>query len=132
MNEVVGDCQEWSGYRNKAGYGVVHLVGKGPVLAHRLAWALHNGEDPAGLVVRHNCHNPPCVNPEHLASGTLQDNSDDMVRAGRQAAKLTASDVLAIRMRRDTGEKCVALAKEYGVTHSIISRIHTRGIWKHV
>lgn len=34
-------------------------------------------------IVRHTCHNPPCIESEHLIAGTLMDNSQDMLKAGR-------------------------------------------------
>lgn len=39
-----------------------------------------------GLVARHSCHNPTCINIRHLSPGTPADNSRDMVEAGRSLA----------------------------------------------
>ena len=39
------------------------------------------------VVVRHTCHNRQCVNPEHLAIGTPQDNNLDTIQAGRRPAR---------------------------------------------
>jgi hypothetical protein len=75
-------CQPYDGRLTKDGYGRVCL-GKGWVLAHRFAYALHYGVDPAGKVVMHMCDNPPCVNPEHLRLGTQTDNVRDMESKGR-------------------------------------------------
>lgn len=77
------ECWPWTGFRDKDGYGSFRAA-KGNQRAHRISYAMHNPDQPIdGLVVRHTCHNPPCVNPAHLLHGTHQDNVDDRVRAGR-------------------------------------------------
>lgn len=76
------DCQEWDGYRSAAGYGRVQVDHK-EWLAHRLVWTQANGPIPEGLVVRHRCDNPPCVNLEHLELGTQKENGQDMVERNR-------------------------------------------------
>lgn len=73
-------CTEWEGTRDSAGYGITRTGGR----AHRLAWITANeSEIPIGMVVRHTCDNPPCVNPEHLILGTEADNVRDMIDRGR-------------------------------------------------
>lgn len=74
------DCWEWQANKDK-GYGKIGINGKS-VLAHRFSYLMFNG-DPTGLVVRHTCDNPGCVNPSHLMLGTCADNSRDMVERGR-------------------------------------------------
>lgn len=88
-----------------------------------------------GLVVRHKCDNPRCINPEHLELGTVQDNIDDRVKRGRgnnpagadsHRAKLTAEEVAQIRAAYIPRHKLFggrALAKLYGVAPSVISMI---------
>lgn len=73
-------CWLWLGHiRGQWGHG-----GFDRTAAHRFSWALHNGGYPdAGLVVRHKCDNPVCVNPKHLEVGTQKDNVADMVDRGR-------------------------------------------------
>jgi hypothetical protein len=75
-------CQEFIGARISSGYGAVRF-GRATVLAHRLAYAMHYGVDPAGKFVCHRCDNPPCVNPEHLFLGSPRDNVIDMHKKGR-------------------------------------------------
>jgi hypothetical protein len=80
-------CWVWIGTRNKQGYGVVGLFVDGRpigITAPRLQWMHHHGEIPAGLVIRHTCDNPPCINPDHLLCGTYRDNHHDMRSKGRQ------------------------------------------------
>jgi hypothetical protein len=54
-----------------------------------VAYAALTGPIPDGSDVRHDCDNPPCVNPDHLRTGTRSDNMQDCVQRGRnpQAAK---------------------------------------------
>lgn len=151
------DCWEWSGQRNENGYGRFKSGGtKGP--AHRFAYELINGPIPIGLIIRHTCDNPPCVNPHHLLVGTAADNSRDMVERGRSIlgrrwksghtktaghpnfmpgslnplAKLSAADIPVIRKRCRSGEMKLTVAASYGVVPGAISDI-MRGItWRWV
>lgn len=62
-------CWEWQGIKTK-GYGVLKHAGQ-RVYAHRHSLAM-SGVDVSGRMVDHLCHNPPCVNPDHLR---LADNA---------------------------------------------------------
>lgn len=53
---------------------------------NRLSLEAFKGPIPAGLCACHTCHNPMCVNPEHLYAGTKKQNTQDMMRAGRHGA----------------------------------------------
>lgn len=75
------DSQCWPMPNNK-GYGMVRVDGRLDT-AHRVAYSITKGEIPEGLVVRHDCDNPPCFNPAHLFVGTHQDNVDDKEKKGR-------------------------------------------------
>jgi len=134
IREMSG-CWEWSGYKNKQGYGQIKLNGKS-VWAHRAAYEIGHGNDPSGLVVRHKCDNPSCCNPSHLILGTLADNAADRVERMRSAfgtkncnAKLTEKDIP--RIRRDR-RPLKDIAKEYGLHASNIERVKKRQSWRHV
>ena len=51
--------------------------------AHRVSYEMANGPIPDGLIIRHKCDNPNCVNPKHLESGTQKDNMLDASFRGR-------------------------------------------------
>jgi hypothetical protein len=81
--DKTGDCWVWTGATAHNGYGVLGVGGK-QLKAHRFSWTLTNGTISDGLFVCHRCDNPPCVRPDHLFLGTVQDNTADMVAKGRQ------------------------------------------------
>lgn len=137
-------CIEFTGARRKSGYGYAQFRGR-QYLAHRLAYSLNELLHPdafKGVVIRHKCDNPGCINVEHLEPGTTQDNMDDMAARGRRVrgelvgnAKLTAQQITAIRAayvpRSKTANQC-ALARAYGVTQAEISLILSGLRWAHI
>lgn len=129
-------CWEWQAGKFSQGYGATHISRK-VVYAHRVSYEIHNGPIPDGLFVCHSCDNPACVNPAHLWLGTQAENMHDCQAKGRSARKaarrnvpLTDAEVQAIRER--SGERGSALAKEFGVSPSLISRIIHRTRWTHI
>lgn len=121
----VGECQNWNGQINRAGYGVLSWEGQ-MMRANRVSYLLTHGAMPDGLIIRHTCDNRACVNPAHLRAGTFRDNSDDTLRHGRLTqAKLTADIIVDMRLRRDAGETFQAIADYYGVNVSVAHRAIT-------
>lgn len=125
-------CWLWTGSLTPRGYGNNS--------AHRHSYEAHKGAIPNGLVIRHKCDQPSCVNPDHLEIGTHQDNVDDKMRRGRYRvirnlgeahghAKLTAADIIAIRSSTDTWK---TISDRYGVCVSHIGKIKARKAWGHV
>ena len=51
--------------------------------AHVAAFMNTWGPVPKGMIVRHTCDNPPCINPMHLQLGTQGDNMRDRYMRGR-------------------------------------------------
>jgi hypothetical protein len=70
-------CWTWKGAVNKRGYGHYSADGK-DVLAHRFSYQLVTGVPiPDGMQLDHRCHNPGCVNPEHLRMATALQNNEN-------------------------------------------------------
>lgn len=131
-------CWEFIGFHDRDGYGRVY-VGKGQSSrgAHVMAWELtHHLECPVGHVIRHNCDNPGCVNPEHLRLGTQRENIADRQSRKRQAcgsqngrAKLTEEQVKEIRK---STLRYAELAQLYCVSIYVISDIRRGKTWRHL
>lgn len=104
------DCWNWKGAaRTTFGYGAIRINGKSEG-AHRFSFKLHNDENIDALVVRHRCHNPGCVNPKHLISGTPYDNAQDRVKAGRagKTQKFSQEVITAVRFSAGTNKEVAA------------------------
>lgn len=98
-------CWLWRGALNDSGYGILaaHRLGLRYARVHRLMWEMHDGPIPDGLMIRHRCDTPACVNPDHLEPGTQEDNMGDMVERGRSRAYSTGRyDGVCINGSHDT------------------------------
>ena len=136
-------CIPAEGCLNAQGYGHVRHNGR-VVRANRLAYVTAHGlelSDIAGVVIRHVCDNPACVNPDHLEPGTHTDNMRDMMARGRgrqpkgvhnARSKLTDDEVRSIRRRVANGEDRGHVASDFGINRSQVCRIFNRKSWGHV
>jgi hypothetical protein len=73
-------CWEWTRKVCAKGYPLLGGVGR----LHRVVYRLVHGPIPLGMVIRHKCDNPKCLNPDHLLIGTQADNCADTKARGRR------------------------------------------------
>lgn len=104
--------------------------------AHHVAYHHKTGALPKGLVVRHTCDHPNCIQPSHLIRGTHADNVADKVKKGRQSkgvhhykSALTEQDVRTIR---ESPQNYAELSAKYGISRGGIHNIKSRRSWKHI
>ena len=74
FTEWVEGCLVWVGSKLESGYGQIR-VGEKMMLAHRFSWEKEHGSIPAGMVIDHICHNPSCVNIDHLRLASVSQNN---------------------------------------------------------
>lgn len=135
LNEETG-CWEWQAGLASGGYGLFCYRNQNQ-RAHRVSYQVWVGPIPEGMVVRHGCDNPRCVNPNHLSVGTMKDNMADREARGRRdvrgeqigTAKLTEGDVLEIRA---SSLSLRALSEKYGIDKSNVWLVRSGRSWKHV
>ncbi len=132
-------CWLWVGSYSGPGYS--HFFDKrSGNYGHRFSWRLANkSEIPAGMVVRHKCDVPCCVNPNHLLIGTQAENFADQAARGRRPrgearahAKLNAPAIHEIRRRAALGEHQEHIAMDFGIASQTVSNIHCRKTWRHI
>lgn len=134
-------CVLHEGSFSPKGYGLCTHKGV-TVNAHRLAYCEHHGltmDDIKGIVIRHRCDTPACIEPTHLIPGTHLDNKRDSVRRRRHVygarqplAKLTDMKVREIKRRLKLGQTQKSIAAEFGVGPTAIGNINVGLTWKHV
>lgn len=124
------ECWLWKGSRrDRYGYGLF-----GTARAHRVAFELHHGTEPArGEVIRHDCDTPLCCNPMHLLGGTHLDNVQDRNERGRTArgsdngrAVLSRDQALAIYRAEGS---LASIGKSFGVAKATVRDIKDGTNW---
>lgn len=126
-------CHIWTGAKNKKGYA---RINGGYV--HRLAYIHKYGPLPPWLWCLHTCHNPSCINPDHLYLGDHTQNMADLRKKGSKKGenhhtnKLTETAVLEIRRLRGHGASCREIGAWVGIAPQHISAICRREYWSHI
>lgn len=130
-------CWTWTAGKISAGYGSFSVDGK-ETRAHRYSYELYVGKIPKGLLVRHRCDNPACVNPEHLLLGTDKDNAKDRCRRGRgnEGEKqgnsvLKTFQVIEIFKSKES-KSSNYLAQKYKISPTTIFDIWSGRTWSHL
>jgi hypothetical protein len=138
VNKTDG-CWLWTAPLDVNGYGRFADFDRKIILAHRASWTFHNGPIPKGMYVLHECDTPACVKPTHLFLGSQKDNMLDMWRKGRGRsgaesgqAKLTDSQVTAIRLDRVYGDDYLTIGARYGIHVMTVSDICRGKTWRNL
>jgi transposase len=127
----------WTGKVDQDGYSSFSYKNE-KHRAHRYACTLLNGPCPEGKQALHKCGSETrwCVNPNHLAWGTVLENMADreadgnILRGGRSPrAKLTDEIVLAIYHSPDSHAN---IAQSYGIGLSTVKNIRYGNTWAHL
>jgi len=143
----LGRCWLWTGGTAGWGHGV-YWRGDRQVYAHRFMLEARRGRLPKSRRALHKCDVPRCVRLAHLYSGTLKDNTRDMVSRRRYGwlthpeqrpigernpkSKLSKASVRQIRRLYNSGVTQVLLASRFGVTQGLIGQVCRRELWTHV
>lgn len=120
------ECWLWTAATTNGGYGVIGVGHARLLRAHCVSYELHHGPIPAGLVVRHKCDVPACVNPTHLELGTKLDNSRDMVERGRVRSKVKYPQETVDAIRAEPGT-LMQVAEKFGVSFNYVGMLR-RGL----
>lgn len=137
------ECWEWQaskfGGRKGKTYGQFTIYRDGQqvhVGAHQFVyWLTHGRYVPEGLEIRHKCHNPICVRPEHITTGTHTQNVRDASEAGHlhvarpSNQKLTAeqiADIVAFVTAHGRGGAS-RMAEQYHISRSYVGML-VRGL----
>lgn len=136
--ERVGDCLiRRAKHTIGAGYKSISAVGR-CFYAHRLVWEVINERSASGLVIRHSCDTPACINPAHLFAGSHGDNVTDKVNRGRQskgeihyASRMTEEFVTQLRaMSKPINFQ--SLCNETGISVGALKAAYYGHTWKHL
>lgn len=124
---------------DKNGYAYVRREIRGVIVkkAHRASYMYYNGDLNADELVRHLCNNPSCVNPNHLAKGSHQDNMNDRKEAGHYIKnhgkrKLTEEKVLEVVRLRKEGLTYKLISEQLDINSSTVSDILKGRTWSHI
>jgi hypothetical protein len=143
FNEVVlpyqGDeCLTWPYQRNNQGRGVLGINGRSQIVSRLVCIQRHGPPPSRKHQAAHDCGKGhlACVTPNHINWKTAKQNQADHIAHGTSnrgerhgLSKLSQDDVRAILGLKGL-KKQYEIAETYGVSKSLISRIHRGLNWK--
>ena len=138
-------CWLWQGAPAPNGYGSAPWEQKTDT-AHRLAFMLWNNalDLPSTTQVLHDkdgkkCTSRLCCNPEHLHTGTAQDNADDDEKTGTRKrgaavhrAKLTEAQAQQIKDSKGNGLSLRLRGAPFSASKVLVLDIDTGKTWAHL
>jgi len=136
----VNGCWIWQREIGRDGYGNYrfkyspdfvseYYYKKGLVLcvqAHRMVYEAFGNKIPKDKILRHQCHNKACCNPDHLLPGTHKENCDDDVLTGVRKTngtgirKLSAYQVRSLKNKIIDGQSFRSLSLQYGISITVV------------
>lgn len=133
-------CLTWPYAKSENGYGNIFIEGRNHVVS-RVVCERVNGPPPSDAhEAAHSCGrgHEGCIAPLHLSWALPVQNAIDRymhgtdgVGSSNPSAKLSESSVTEILSAKGV-ESQEKLAKRFGITQSMVSRIHRRVAWQHV
>ena len=125
VNTGTESCWPFSGTRNRKGYGLFHVNGRGMTPAHRVAYEIFVGRIPDDMTIDHLCRNRICGNPWHLEVVTGVENS----RRGIHV-RLNKDQVRGIRELHEVkGQTLSIIAKTLDLPKYLIGQVIYYQTW---
>lgn len=132
------ECLLWPFNRNKSGHGTIKVDGKNRLVARVICSELHGPPPSDKHEAAHSCGrgNFGCANGGHLRWATRAENEADKLLHGTSnrgerhgMAKLSTVEVLAIREMAVPSRQ---IAKAFGISQTMVSKIKRGEAWAHV
>ncbi len=144
IKDNIEECWNWMEGIDIGGYGQFwNYTEEKNIRSHRMAYMLTKGPISCKFQIQHTCNNRRCCNPNHLRSGTSQENSEYMVKCNRQyhptgennsLSILTEDQVIEIhKIHKDCPELTQhEIAKMFRVSQPNINQIINGRTWYHI
>jgi len=118
------DCWIWNLMGGPKGHGRVSYLGKLRT-AYHVYWEHANGRSVRkGYLLHHKCHNPRCVNPDHLEEMTMKEHKRHHPDPRRKLDNISADWV---HMWIDLGYSSAEIGRAFNISRGVINDIR-RGV----